>query len=502
VRAESSVARNATANVLQMLIGATLLFVLYHYINKSLGVDKLGVWSVVLATASASRLADLGLSAGVTRFVARNLALALPGKAAQVVETAVLSLSALLALILVGMYPFLGKLLPYLFDKEYLPQALDLVPYALVSLWMTMVASVAQSGLDGCQRMVPRAVLVVLGQGLMVVIAFALVPKFGLLGLAWAQIGQGVFLMVVGWLMLRRHLRKLSFAPWRWHPAAFREMLSYGANVQVANVLMLLFDPLTKALMAKFGGPTNAGYFEIANQVVLRARALIVAANQAIVPRIAHLLENDAVQLPLLYCGNMRLLVLVALPSYTLLFAWGGMLSQMIIGTEQAQFIFLLQICALAWLVNTFASPAYFVNMGTGSVGLNTLSHVAMGILNLVLGLVLGEGYGAGGVAWSYAIALIFGSMLLITVFQMRHTILWRELLLVEHLPLLCVCLLVSLYSTTGHDFIKLRLSNYQSWSIAVLFPLFLVSAAVWIHPLRGILWRRSSVIPTPMLGK
>ena len=52
------------ANVLQALAGAALLFALYRYINTTLGVEQLGVWSVVLATASASRLADLGLSAG------------------------------------------------------------------------------------------------------------------------------------------------------------------------------------------------------------------------------------------------------------------------------------------------------------------------------------------------------------------------------------------------------------------------------------------------------
>jgi O-antigen/teichoic acid export membrane protein len=65
---------NAAANVLQALAGAALLFALYRYINTTLGVEQLGIWSVVLATASASRLADLGLSAGVTRFVARDRA--------------------------------------------------------------------------------------------------------------------------------------------------------------------------------------------------------------------------------------------------------------------------------------------------------------------------------------------------------------------------------------------------------------------------------------------
>ena len=53
-----SLSSNAIANIVQALAGAALLFVLYRYINATLGVERLGVWSVVLATASASRLAQ------------------------------------------------------------------------------------------------------------------------------------------------------------------------------------------------------------------------------------------------------------------------------------------------------------------------------------------------------------------------------------------------------------------------------------------------------------
>jgi O-antigen/teichoic acid export membrane protein len=489
-------ARNAFANVLQMLIGAILLFILYRFISTTLGVDKLGVWSVVLATASASRLADLGLSAGVTRFVARDLALEQPHKAAYVVETGIVTLAVLVALVLTGIYPLLNLLLTYLFDAVYLTQALEILPFALVSMWLTVVASVTQSGLDGCQRMVPRAVLVVLSQSLMVMLAFALVPQWGLMGLAWAQIGQGIFLLAVGWLVLGRSLPETSLIPWRWNRSVFREMLGYGANVQAANLLMMLFDPLTKALMAKFGGPAAAGYFEIANQIVLRVRSLIVAANIAIVPKIANMVETTPMKLPELYRENIGILVLVALPIHALLFSWGGLLSQIVLGAYQMQFVFFLNVCALAWLLNTFTGPAYFMNMGSGSVGLNTLSHIVMGLLNLMLGWALGEVYGAAGVAWGYALALMMGSLLLIAVFQMRQSIHWRELILAEHLPLAAVSLIISFFGVADLDIIKSDSGIYTRWSVTVILPLLALSIALWLHPLRSVMWRR--VISAP----
>lgn len=487
----STVARNAIANVFQMLIGAILLFVLYRYISTVLGVDKLGVWSVVLATASASRLADLGLSAGVTRFVARYLALVQPQKAAQVVETGVVTLAVVVAVVLATIYPLLGWLLTRLFDAEYLSLAVEILPFAMISMWLTVVASVAQSGLDGCQRMVPRAALVLAGQGLMVMLAFALVPQLGLLGLAWAQIGQGAFLLVVGWLLLRGGLPELSSFPWRWNRPVFREMLGYGANVQVANILMLLFDPLTKALMAKFGGPAAAGYFEIANQVVLRARSLIVAANQAIVPKVAQMMEATPMRMQDLYRENVRLLVLIALPIHALLFAWGGLLSSLLLDTHQSQFIFFLQLSALAWLINTFSAPAYFMNMGAGSVALNTVAHVVMGVINLLLGWILGELYGAAGVAWGYALSLMTGSLLLIFIFQSRHAIGWEELIRLEHAPLAAVCLAVTFVGFLNLGFSLTRWSGYTGWGVTVVLPLLSVSVALWAHPLRSGMWEQ-----------
>ena len=41
--------RNVSANVAQTLLGALLLFALYRYITITLGVEQLGIWSVVLA---------------------------------------------------------------------------------------------------------------------------------------------------------------------------------------------------------------------------------------------------------------------------------------------------------------------------------------------------------------------------------------------------------------------------------------------------------------------
>jgi len=480
---KSTLSRNAMANVFQMGLSAVLLFLLYRYLASNIGVTKLGIWSVVLASASASRLANMGLSASVTRFVAKYIALEEPRRAAEAIETAALTLAVILALVLPVVYPLLFKILSYLFAADYLPDALSLLPYALLSLWFSIVAEVFQSGLDGCQRMDVRAGLVLAGQTLLLALALCLVPHFGLIGLAWAQIGQGSFLLILGWWLLRRCLPQLIRMPWCWKRATFREMMGYGANVQLASLSMILFDPLTKALMAKFGGATAAGYFEIANQVVIKGRAIIVSANQAIVPKVAQLTEVMPQRLPTIYRDNMQLIALVTLPGCTLLFAWAGIASRILLGGFNAEFVFFMQIATLAWALNTFASPAYFANMGTGHVGWNTLSHVTMGGLNVILGFCLGSHFGAKGVVFGYAGSLIVGSWLLIAFFHKLNDVSWRALFSREHFGLALTSIFILTYATFEAT-VPVG-DQYMRMAILLLLPLSTLGVSVWFHPLR-----------------
>lgn len=479
-----SLSSNAIANIAQALASAALLFALYRYINATLGVERLGVWSVVLATASASRLADLGLSAGVTRFVARDRARADMARAGQVVDTALLTLMVVVGAVLPLLYLLIAGLLPHLFDAEHLNGAKELVPYALISLWLTIVSAVFQGGLDGCQRMDLRAALVVAGQIAMLVSAIVLVPRFGLVGLAWAQIGQGLFLAIGGRLVLRCTLPALPYLPRKWRRPVLREMLGYGANMQAATLFMLLMDPVAKALMARFGGPGAAGYFEMANQVVMKARSVIVMANQAVVPHAAVLMETDSARLNGLYRENMRMIVFVAVPVFALLYSWAGGASWLLTGAYHPEFVSMIGLLALAWCINIFDVPAYFINMGSGRVMWNTLSHVVMGMLNAALGWILGSLYGLTGVAIAYATALVVGSVGLIAAFQRLNRLGWGVASSGEHFWLVAASVLVVVFGVLR----PLQPSSGDSWWLLVtqlLLPPLILGLAAWFHPLR-----------------
>lgn len=483
VAEKKRLARNVLANVLQTLVGAGLLLALYRYVNTTLGIEQLGVWSVVLTTVSASRLADMGLSAGVIRFVARYRGRGQMDRAGQVIDTTALTLMVLIGVALPMLYPLLMRLMPHLFESAHLAQALLILPYALGSLWLIMVAAVFQGGLDGCQRMDFRAGLVVAGQALLLALAFLWVPRNGLMGLAWAQIGQGAFLLIAGRFLLRRALPTVPRIPWRWRWPILREMLGYGANLQAATLFMLLLEPVTNALMARFGGPAAAGYFAMANQVVLKTRGLIVSANQAVVPHVATVAESEPGSLDRLYRDSMSTLVFVTLPLFALLFAWAGGVSWLLADAYEPDFVFLLGVTSIAWSFNIFAGPAYFTNVGTGHVGWNTMTHLILGVLNVGLGWLLGSLYGADGVAYAYAVALAIASSALIAVFQRQNKGAWRDVFSPDDLGLLVASAVVVIFASTSP--LQISTSGPAALATGLILPPVVLGVVTWRHPMR-----------------
>jgi len=476
--------RNAFANVLQTLAGAVLLFALYRYISVSLGVEQLGIWSVVLATASTVNLADLGLGAGVVRFVARDRARGHSERAAQVVDTAALTLTVSAGGLLVLLYPLLAEVLARLFGDHHLEQALVILPCALTALWLAIVGNVFQGALDGCERMDLRAALVVGGQALLLALAFWLVPQYGLMGLAWAQVIQALAVAVIGRMMLCRAMPGLSLVPTLWKKSVLREMLGFGFKIQVATLFNLLRDPIAKALMARFGGPAAAGYFEIANQVVIKVRSIIVMANGAIVPHAAALAETESDRLPALYHENIQILIYVTLPPFVLLFAWAGGISWLLTGAFYPEFVLVLGLLCFAWGVNIFCSPAYFINLGVGRIGWNMFAHVIMGVLNGCLGWLLGGLYGARGVVFAYCIAITVASVGLIVAFQRLNRLNPPARIGGENLWLFAASLLTVVIGALA----PIQQDSFEDLSglaVRVLLPFVALGLAAWFHPMR-----------------
>ena len=414
---------NAISNAIQSLALALIFFAIYKLIIARLGLEAIGIWAVVLATTSISRLADFGFSSAVTKFVATNVASKNYEKTIHIIETSLFSVCIFGFILLLIIYTPIKFLLLHIFDQRNYEVAIELLPYSLFSLWLFMMSSIIMSALDGFQKIPHRVCFVIIGQLLMVLISFVFLSRMGLKALGLGQVIQGIFLNIIPWIYLRKILNYQFFSPFRFTRNIFKEIFGYGANIQVSNLIMMLFDPLTKILLAKFSGPSFAGLFEIANQIIIRVRALIISANQVVIPKVAYVIESSPTLVTTLYRKNINLLLGITLMFYSILFIWADLIFKIVINVSDHRFFLIFYTLLLSWFVNTLATAAYFFNLGIGDVKLNSRTHFIMAAINFILAPIFGFYFLWPGILSVYFISLTSASLYLIFKFHLKYEI-------------------------------------------------------------------------------
>jgi O-antigen/teichoic acid export membrane protein len=301
--------------------------------------------------------------------------------------------------------------------------------------------------------------------------------------------------MVVFPLMMLKTL--LPIIPFRWNRKLFGEMIVYGVNFQINSISTMLYDPLTKALLSKFGGLFMVGFYEMANRMILQFRALIVNANQVLVPTIAHVCEKNPGYVQNIYRNSYRLLLYLLLPSFAGIIAFAPYISQIWIGHYEDVFVLFSILLALGWFINLLAAPTYFANLGTGELRWNTISHITIGALNGGLGFLFGSLYGGKAVVIAWVSSLILGSLLIPLSYHYRHNISLNELLPRESIMVILasvagICTSLILYYQL-YDTLNFFLLTF----ISVLVFIAILGFLTWQHPMRErlTLWLTSELL-------
>lgn len=483
---------NAVTTIAQTLGNACVLFFLYRFLIRSIGVERLGIWSLVLATTSVITLANQGFSTSIIKFVAKYVARENAGEVAVLVQTAVISVALGIGAVSIGLYPVARWILHAVLPHARLAEAYAILPLAVVSLWIAIVQGVLQAGLAGHQLITVCNYLEFAGGLSYLALAFVLVPAHGLLGLAYAQIIQGFGLLLVTWLLLRRRVSGLPFVPRRWSHTMFRELGGYGFHFQLITSTQALREPVTKALIARFGGLAMTGFYDLAARWIFTFRELIVQANQVLVPTVSHLQERDPKLIPVVYRESYRLIFFLAVPIFASAAVLSPLVSRIWIGRYEPIFVEFVAILAAGWLVNVLTNPAYVVDLGTGALKWVSIGCLSAAALNASLGFAAGLRFGGVGVVAATAVSQAVGYGIVLVAYHLENRVAFRQLLPSESRSVL----LASLIGAAA--LVPLCCSTYArsrfSFGVAatVLGTLILTNTVLmWRHPMRKqlILW-------------
>ena len=473
---------NAVMSIIQIVIIGIVIFILYKFLLVTIGIKKMGIWSLILATTSVAQIANFGFSGSVVKFVAKYTALKENQNASNVIQTAAISLGVFVGFLLLFAYPAFTKILGFIVASDSLSLALDILPFALFSFWLMIIVSVFQAGLDGFQRIDLRSIILTCSSILNLIFCVMLAPSYGLMGVAYARVAQMLLTLIAMWIVLKFYI-KLPIVPCKWNKQFFKEILSYGLKYQTISIMAMLYDPLTKCLLSKFGGLSMVGYYEMASRMVQQFRSLIVSANQVLFPVIADLKERDPEKVISVYRTSYQLLFYLSMPLFSLIIVSMPVISALWIGHYEMNFISYGVLLSLGWFLNTLSSPAYFVNLGTGELGWNVGGHVVIGISNAIFGLLFGVFFGGIGVVIAWIFSLAFGSSIIYLSYHIIHKIPLIELIPKDDRTMIVVCLIFIMLPITFHI-------KYHYLPVILGLSLSVILVIIWFHPMRMNLTR------------
>lgn len=472
-------------SALQIVVVSGILFVLYRFLLNTIGAEQFGIWSLVLAMTAVTQIADLGLSGGVVKFVAKYIARNENEKVSGIIQTVTMTIGIVVGGLLVLVYPLLKWILSRLVPPQSLAMALVILPYALIAFWLCMVTSLFLSGLDGYQRFDIRSMLLMSGSLLHLLLCFWLVPQYGILGLAYAKVAQNTAVLLASWFFLKRFVPALPLIPRLWSLVLFKEIIAYCVQFQIITVASMLYDPITKALLSRFGGLTMVAYYQMASKIVQKLHALIIAANQALVPAIADLKERAPQKVQSVYMASYRILFFLEFPFYSFFIVSLPMISRLWIGAHEPVFVLFATLLSLGWMLATLASPAYHANLGIGKLRWNVTGNLITALLNAGLGFLFGLHFDGFGVVVAWIIALGAGSAVIFVAYHFEHGIPLNEFFPPgNRLPLAACILGVILSLKVGQAYQGSVPSQILNVMTIILF-LAIAWFPYWRHPLR-----------------
>lgn len=403
------VSHNAQWAIAQTIISAVVLFVLYRFLLKELGAEKLGLWSLILASTSLARIGELGFSSATLRFVGKYVGAGAPGEAAEILESSLLTIALPLAVLAALAIPMVGGVLPWFVPEKHMSDALLVIPWAMLALWLSIASGLVQSAIDGCGRMDRRNMVLIFTNIVYLALTILLAPELGLKGVAIAQAVQAGASLLIMWWLVKLELTGLPLIPCRWQKSRFREIAGFAVSMQIGSIAGMFVEPITKALISRFGGLEFLAYFEMANQVITRARSVLISGFQAITPQFA--ITNEPSMHRALFLQSQQKVIDLGVPFMSVLMISFPLISQIWIGRDESAFVISGQIIGITWLLNTLLMPAYFFLTGTGRGTVVAIAQIVTLTGTFVFGWTGAQLIGSVGPIAGAGIALLIGNL-------------------------------------------------------------------------------------------
>jgi O-antigen/teichoic acid export membrane protein len=404
---KSKLGANSVLSMLQAVLSAVSVFVAYQIMVRAIGLEKLGLWSLLIAGTSAARLFDVSGSCGLSRFVAERHGLNDRSGMVAYIHTTLFVAIAFNLLTAAAIFFISAPLIAAFIEPKNSIEVTNLLPLALLSsIILPAISGTICSGIDGLQRAGLRAYCNLAATCIFLALSIEFIPKYGVYGYGLCLIAQQIVLSLLAWVTLIKLVPEVGWFPKQLSKDVLKRTVSYGFKIQINSVASLLSEPLAKSILTMWGGLTVLGYYELASKLVFQVKGLLVAGIQPLMPAFAGMaLQAEKRNIMLVHSIKISLFGSILLFIGLLLIS--PIYSHILLNKIDYNMLAIIVALAFGASINIISVPIYFAAMAEGFMCWNLMSQV------VVASCILFSTLFAGLLGWGSIIGGIVGGLFL-----------------------------------------------------------------------------------------
>lgn len=397
---------NVISNWVVLLVNIAIGFFLTPYIIKSVGKGDYGIWVLVSGFIGYFGLMQLGVGAGIMRYIPFYTSKGETQNAGEAFSTA-LAIYFLVSMIifLVG-YGLAMPISRWLGESDEFAALLRIIS---ISAGIECITSVFDASLKSREKyLVANALAVIQAAFRVFLLCYVLKAGFGLLGMGKSLIFISVLGLIGNYLLLKRHCPDLKFQFGFVKLDKAKLLTSFGLLASLMSLGFMLQFQSDRIIIKYFLDSEALGTFAVAAMLMNYFRRTVSATSRVLRPRFSFLDgAADKEAIVALFLKSTRIVAIVSSGIALLCLVSGASFINLWVGEGFKGAFIPLYIMAVAHMIDQSQTPTISLLAGIGKQGVLSIFVVAEGVLCVILGGILTPRAGIVGMALAMAISLI-----------------------------------------------------------------------------------------------
>ncbi len=406
--------RNTSFNILGGSWSLLIKILLTPFIINYIGIDRFGIWALVLLFTGYFALLDLSIGTAVIKYISSHYTRKEFESINKVVN------SALLFYVIIGLFSWGTAFFLIKWAVEnilHIPSSLiNEANFVLIGgvfiLAFSNAMGVFNSVIIGIQKMdVTNKIKIVMAALEGIGIILFLIEGFGLRGLI---LNTGIIAVITSLVYLiasKKVFPLLAISPRFLDIRILKELLAFGIKAHFSRIGDMMHFQTDKIFITYFLQLSLVAFYEAAATVAFTMRMLPFAIVSAVLPAASEIEANgDKKSLLELYKRSSKYISLISIPLLFFMFFTAPAIIEVWLGEGFDISSVTLQILVLGYFANIATFPGSQVATGLGKPDYVMKSSIIATVLNLILSVLLIIKTGYLGAAIGTSIAMIIAA--------------------------------------------------------------------------------------------